>query len=73
MKRGLCQHRLAGQGGPVDLLPDFSSPVVMVVALSRQADKQAGIGYGVHRRENPLRVETSGGPPLMIPTYFRHA
>ena len=46
---------------------------MVLVVVPGKRHQQAGVGNGPHSRENPLRLETSGGPPLIIPTYFRHA
>src|SRR5579864_7175763 len=70
MKRGFREHRLAGQNRPCDLPGYFHSPIVILVFLSGQGHEQACICDCIHPRENPLREETSGGPPLITPAYF---
>jgi hypothetical protein len=32
-----------------------------------QSHDEAGVSYTLHERENPLREETSTGPPLIAP------
>src|SRR5271165_6082572 len=73
MKGSFGQHRLARQHWPPDLLRDLRRPIVILVVFPRQSNQKTGVGDGLHRREKPFRVETSRGPPLMMPTYFLQA
>ena len=73
MKSSLGEHGLTGQNWPVNLRSDFARPRIVLVVSSCQGYQQTGVGYGIHPRENPLRLETFLGPPLMMPTYLRHA
>src|SRR5580700_748198 len=72
MEGRLSKHSLTSQDRPRDLCSYFNSPIVVLVSFSYQRHQQAGIGNRVHPREKPLREETSGGPPLIMPAYFFH-
>src|ERR1700716_2622146 len=67
-----CEDGLARQSGPCDLSRHLDSPFVILIIFPGKGHQQAGIGDGVHPRENPLREDTSGGPPLITPAYFLH-
>src|ERR1700683_2430328 len=68
MESGFRQHCLAGQKRQAERRSKISCPQVMPVLFPQQGDKITGIYDGIHySRENPLRDETSRGPPLITP------
>src|ERR1700693_1754175 len=70
MKCGFGKDRLASQDRPFNLLCDFHGPIVILILVSCNRHEQTCVRDGIHPRENPLREETSGGPPLITPAYF---
>src|ERR1017187_9808657 len=62
LKGAFRQHGVARNQGFSDLLRDFNRPVVMVVVAVAEANQETGIGYCLHGREKPLRLERSLGP-----------
>ena len=67
VERCFGQYSFAGQNRPANVLGDFNGPIVILVVFPRQGDKESGIGDGFYPRENPLRLDTSRGPPLIMP------
>src|SRR5271167_844416 len=72
MKRRFGEDRLAGQQGLGNSSGNVHSPAVVLVVPSRESDNEAGVGDSLHERENPLREERSGGPPVISPAWRRN-
>src|SRR5947207_13844985 len=69
VKRGFRENRFASKKGLSDVLRDVDSPKMMLIILAGEGHNEAGIGDGLHERENPLREETSAGPPGIQPAW----
>ena len=67
VKGGFGQHRFTGEKWLRHLLSHTKRPPVMHVLASGESYQEAGIGNPGHFLENPLRVETSRGPPRTTP------
>jgi hypothetical protein len=67
MKRGFGEHSFASQQWLGDSFGNVNCPVMVPVIPPGEGNDEAGIGDSLHERENPLREETSGGPPLIAP------
>src|SRR5436853_6119213 len=44
---------------------------MVLVVPSGECHDEASVGNALHERENPLREETSGGPPAIAPAWRR--
>src|SRR6266567_5303128 len=72
MKRRFRENRFASEQGLGDFLGDVNRPRVMVVVGPCKGHDEARVRNGLHERENPLREDTSGGPPLIAPAWRRN-
>jgi len=67
LKGSFGQNSFARQQGFGNSLCDIHGPNMVLVVPSGECPYEAGIGDAFHERENPLREETSGGPPVIAP------
>ena len=71
LKRGFSQNSFACQQGISDSLCHIDGPNMVLVVPPGECHYEPGIGNASHERENPLREETSGGPPVIAPAWRR--
>jgi hypothetical protein len=67
MKRRLRVDGHTGQQRLSDFFGDVDRPLVVPIVPPSKSDDKAGVSDTLHERENPLREETSIGPPVIAP------
>jgi hypothetical protein len=67
MKGRFRKHSLAGQKRLGQSFRDVNGPPVVLVIVPGKSNDETSVGDALHERENPLREETSTGPPVIAP------